>query len=216
MTAHSSNPRALHRLALALLLLPGAALAQAHEASAKAEPQPTGPVVVIDTTLGRLTCRLFSQQAPATAANFAALASGSKDWTDASTGAVMHAKPFYDAASFFGIADGITAGDRLGGNKGVAGDPFPAEKSGLGFDRAGRLIMARIQPASPAEKSAPEMTSSSVFYITTHADQEFSRRGGTCWPATIIPLIRWASTTSPCSRPAIRCRPSPPRFRPLP
>jgi peptidyl-prolyl cis-trans isomerase A (cyclophilin A) len=162
--------------ALILPLIFAAALAQEHKPAAKPEPQPSGPTVVIDTTLGRITCRLFSRQAPLTAANFVALASGGKDWTDASTGTVMHGKPFYDAASFFGISDGITAGDRLGGGKGVAGEPFPLEQSGLGFARAGRLVMARFQQAG---KAAPEMTDSSLFSITTHADQEFSRRGGT-------------------------------------
>jgi cyclophilin family peptidyl-prolyl cis-trans isomerase len=167
---------------LAMLILAGAAplAAQAHTHTvAKADPAPTGPTVVIDTSLGRITCKLFSQQAPLTAANFTGLADGSKDWTDPSTGAVMHAKPFYDGLAFNGVTDGIVAGDRLGGNKGVAGPPFPAEKSGLGYDRAGRLIMGRVPPATPADKTEPEMSSSSIFYILEHADAEFARRGGT-------------------------------------
>jgi cyclophilin family peptidyl-prolyl cis-trans isomerase len=168
---------------LSIFLFPGAIqlAAQAHPATAgtKAEPQPSGPTVVIDTTLGRVTCKLFSQQAPVTVANFTGLADGSKDWTDGSTGAVMQGKPFYDGLAFNGVTDGVVAGDRLGGGKGVAGAAFPAEKSGLGYERAGRLIMGRIMPATPEDKSAPEMTSSSIFYILEHGDAEFARRGGT-------------------------------------
>ena len=155
-----------------------AAQGQAKKA-AVAEPKPSGPTVVIDTTMGRVTCSLYSKQTPATAENFIALASGTKDWTDAATGTVMHDKRFYDGVGIFGVSDGITSGDRLGGGKGVAGAPFAAEKSGISFDRAGRLIMARGTPAVPASKSAPELTSSSVFYISAYADAEYARRGGT-------------------------------------
>jgi peptidyl-prolyl cis-trans isomerase A (cyclophilin A) len=171
-------------LAVSMLACAAPLAAQAHphpaaSPTAKPDPQPTGPTVVIDTTLGRITCKLFSQQAPVTAANFTALADGSKDWTDPSTNTVMHAKPFYDGLAFNGVTDGIVAGDRLGGGKGLAGPPFPAEKSGLGYDRAGRLIMGRTPPATPEDKSAPETTSASIFYIIEHADAEFARRGGT-------------------------------------
>jgi hypothetical protein len=44
------------------------------------EVEPAGPVVVIDTSMGRITCRLYEKQAPVMSANIVALAEGSKDW----------------------------------------------------------------------------------------------------------------------------------------
>jgi cyclophilin family peptidyl-prolyl cis-trans isomerase len=149
------------------------------KAGVKADPKAAGPTVVMDTSLGRVTCVLFSQQAPVTVANFVGLADGSKDWTDGGSGGVVHGKPFYDGIAFNGVTDGVTAGDRMGGGKGLAGAAFAEEKSGLGFDRAGRLVMGRVPPAKPGDKAAAEMTSSSIFYILAHADAEFARKGGT-------------------------------------
>jgi peptidyl-prolyl cis-trans isomerase A (cyclophilin A) len=170
-------------LRLCLVFLGASACGQARHAatSAKAEPLPTGPTVLIDTTLGRVRCKLFLRQAPVTVANFIGLAEGSKDWTDnaSGTGVLVHGKPFYDGVAFFGIADGISTGDRLGGGKGLAGPAFPAEKNSLTYERDGRLIMARVAPVAGSDKSAPEMTSSSLFYLLGHGSSEFARRGGT-------------------------------------
>ena len=48
---------------------------------AKAPVVPTGPTAVIDTSMGRLTCKLYDKQAPITTANFIGLAEGTKEWT---------------------------------------------------------------------------------------------------------------------------------------
>ena len=115
---------------------------------------------VIDTTAGRLTCRLFTKEAPAMTANFVALAEGSADWKDPATGEVVRGRPFYDGTALGGISAGITGGDRAGGGKGTAGDPFPVEHApGVTFDRPGRLAM----------KVADNQTNRSIFLITTHA-----------------------------------------------
>jgi peptidyl-prolyl cis-trans isomerase A (cyclophilin A) len=166
------------------LTMAGQTRAATHRAAAPAARlvEPTGPSVVIDTTLGRITCKLYDRQAPLTSANFLGLADGSKDWTDAATGTVMHGKPFYDGTALAGVTDGILGGDRMGSLKGTAGPPFPLENSGLGYDRAGRLIMAKYTPTPPpppGTPAAPALLSSSVFYITDHADKEYERRGGT-------------------------------------
>jgi len=139
---------------------------------------PTGPTVVIDTTMGRITCRLYEKEAPLTSANFVGLAEGSKDWKDPATDQMVHAKPFYDGTGLAGVSDGILGGDRLGSLRGTAGAPFVAEKSGLGFERAGRLVMAKFVP-EPGSPKGPVMTSSSVFYVLEHADVEYVKRGGT-------------------------------------
>jgi peptidyl-prolyl cis-trans isomerase A (cyclophilin A) len=134
--------------------------------------------VVIDTSMGRMVCRLYAQQAPVTVANFIGLAEGSKDWKDPATDKIVHGTPFYDGTGLAGVTDGILGGDRLGGLMGTAGAPFPMEKSGLGFDRAGRLVMAKFVP-EPGSPPGPAMSSSSVFYVMDHADKEYERRGGT-------------------------------------
>ncbi len=123
---------------------------------------PTGPVAVIDTTMGRVVCRLYAKQAPAMTANFVGLATGAKDWRDSATGQVVHGKPFYDGTGVFGWGQGFGGGDRVGGRKGVAGESFPIEKTGLMYDRPGRLSMSLTKDG----------TSSSIFLISGHADAE--------------------------------------------
>jgi peptidyl-prolyl cis-trans isomerase A (cyclophilin A) len=150
--------------------------------------------VVIDTSMGRITCRLYDKQAPVTVANFVGLAEGSKDWKDPATDQIVHGKPFYDGTGLAGTSDGILGGDRLGRLLGTAGPPFPMEKSGLGFERAGRLVMAKYkpQPGEAAEVGKqPELTSSSVFYVLEHADKEYDGRGtvfGQCDDAS-LPVV---------------------------
>jgi peptidyl-prolyl cis-trans isomerase A (cyclophilin A) len=166
---------------------------------AKAEAkvvEPTGPVVVIDTSMGRITCRLYEKEAPVTSANFVGLATGAKEWVDPATGKLVQGKGFYDGTGMVGISDGVMAGDRTGMLHGTAGAPFAAEKSGLGFDRAGRLVMAKYQP--PMEPGVPAvtvkgpaMTSSSVFFVLEHADKEYDGRGtvfGQCDEAS-LPVV---------------------------
>jgi hypothetical protein len=96
-------------------------------AGAAKEAEPAGPTVVMDTSMGRITCRLFEKQAPVTSANFVGLAEGSKDWKDPATDPVVHAKPFYDGTGLVGVSDGMLGGDRLGSLRGTAGAPFAAE-----------------------------------------------------------------------------------------
>jgi len=167
-----------------------------HGASAAVKVvEPTGPTVVIDTSMGRITCRLYEKQAPVTAANFVGLAEGSKDWKDPATDQVVHGKGFYDGTGLAGTSDGIVGGDRLGRWLGTAGPPFPMEKSGLGFERAGRLVMAKYRPppgaVAAAAGKAPDLTSSSVFYVLEHADKEYEGRGtvfGQCDDAS-LPVV---------------------------
>ncbi len=179
---------------LAFILCITAAQAQSkHSARSAADAKPSGPTVLIDTTLGRITCSLYSQQAPITSANFTGLASGDKDWTDNGAHTVQHGKPFYDGIALFALTDAVSAGDRLGGNTGQAGEAFPAEKNALTFDRPGRLAMSRNPSATPAAKGAPILNSSSLFFISAYADDELAARAGTifgqCDDAS-LPVIR--------------------------
>jgi peptidyl-prolyl cis-trans isomerase A (cyclophilin A) len=146
-------------IAQAPAALPDAPSTVAHEV---APAQPTGPTVLFDTTMGRLTCKLFSEQAPVTVANFIALATGSKPWTDPVTLAKVDHKPFYDGTTFHRVIPGfmIQGGDPIGNGTGDAGYYFEDEFSpALRFDVPGRLAMANSGPG----------TNSSQFFITEDA-----------------------------------------------
>jgi len=80
-----------------------------------AAPQPTAPVavmpngphVVMDTSMGRITCQFFQKQAPIAVANFVGLATGTKDWTNPVTQQVEHNKPLYDGTAFHRVIPGF-------------------------------------------------------------------------------------------------------------
>lgn len=132
----------------------GQAAAPAHP-----EPQPTGPTVLFNTSMGRITCKLFSKEAPITVANFVGLATGTKDWTNPSTHETMHNKPLYNGTIFHRVIPGfmIQGGDPLGTGMGGPGYEFKNEQDpNLNFDVAGRLAMAN---------SGPD-TNGSQFFIT--------------------------------------------------
>jgi peptidyl-prolyl cis-trans isomerase A (cyclophilin A) len=125
----------------------------------KPEPVATNPTIVIDTTLGRLTCKTFPQVAPAAVANFIGLAEGTKDWTLNATSEKQHGKRFYDGLTFHRVIPGfmVQAGDPVGDGTGDAGFYFPDEISPtLTFSVPGRLALANSGPN----------TNSSQFFIT--------------------------------------------------
>jgi cyclophilin family peptidyl-prolyl cis-trans isomerase len=139
--------------------------------------EPTGPSAVFDTSAGRIVCRLYSKQAPTTAASFIALAQGTKDWAD-SSGVVQQGKPFYDGTQIFGMVDGVTGGDRTVSGTGSAGAGGTPEKTGLDFDRGGRLI-AMVQKG---------VQSASAFGVLVDPDLEYSKRAvvfGQCDDASV-------------------------------
>lgn len=122
-------------------------------------PQPTGPTALFDTSMGRMTCRLFDKQAPQAVANFVGLATGTKEWTDPETHQKVQGKPFYDGTTFHRVIPGfmIQGGDRLGTGMGDAGSTFHDEfDPNLNFDVPGRLAMANSGPN----------TNGSQFFIT--------------------------------------------------
>jgi peptidyl-prolyl cis-trans isomerase A (cyclophilin A) len=124
-----------------------------------AAPQPTGPTAVLDTSMGRITCKLYSKEAPETVANFIGLAEGTKDWTDPRTKAKVHGKALYNGTTFHRVIPEfmIQGGDPLGDGTGDPGYFFKDEfNPDLNFDVAGRLAMAN---------SGPD-TNGSQFFIT--------------------------------------------------
>ena len=138
---------------------PDEALPDAPAATVAALTRPNGPTVVMDTSMGRIACQFFQQQAPKTVANFIALAQGTKDWTDPNTNKVQHNKPLYDGTVFHRVLPEfmIQGGDPTGTGMGNPGYKFADEfDPNLGFDVPGRLAMANSGPN----------TNGSQFFIT--------------------------------------------------
>ncbi len=138
---------------------PAEDIPDAPQATAAALIHPNGPFVVMDTSMGRITCQFFQKQAPVAVANFIALAQGTKDWTDPATKKIQRHKPFYDGTTFHRVIPEfmIQGGDPTGTGMGDAGYSFNDEfDPDLNFDVAGRLAMANSGPN----------TNGSQFFIT--------------------------------------------------
>jgi peptidyl-prolyl cis-trans isomerase A (cyclophilin A) len=126
---------------------------------AHTSPQPAGPTVVFETSMGHITCKLFAKEAPETVANFIGLAEGTKDWTDPTTKQKMHNKPLFDGTTFHRVIPEfmIQGGDPAGNGTGDPGYFFNDEfNPDLNFDVPGRLAMANSGPN----------TNGSQFFIT--------------------------------------------------
>jgi peptidyl-prolyl cis-trans isomerase A (cyclophilin A) len=124
-------------------------------------PSEPGLYAVLYTSMGNIVCRLFDKDAPQTVANFRALATGTKPWTDPRTGKRMHT-PFYSGTIFHRvIADFmIQGGDPAGDGTGSPGYRFDDEISAAHvFDKPGILAMANTGPNS----------NGSQFFITVAA-----------------------------------------------
>lgn len=135
------------------------ALPEAPQPTAPVVVAPNGPHVVMDTSMGRITCQFFQKQAPVAVANFIGLATGAKDWVNPVTHRNEHGKPLYDGTIFHRVIPGfmIQGGDPTGTGMGSPGYKFDDEfNPNLNFDQAGRLAMANSGPN----------TNGSQFFIT--------------------------------------------------
>jgi len=131
----------------------------APQATPAALTVPNGPYVVMDTSMGRITCQFFQKQAPNAVANFIGLAEGTKDWTDPTTNKLQRHKRYYDGTIFHRVIPEfmIQGGDPTGTGMGGPGYAFDDEfDPNLNFDRQGRLAMANSGPN----------TNGSQFFIT--------------------------------------------------
>jgi peptidyl-prolyl cis-trans isomerase A (cyclophilin A) len=133
-------------------------LPDAPAATAAALTRPNGPTVVMDTSMGRITCQFYQKQAPKAVANFIGLAEGTQEWTDPTTHQKHH-KPFFNGTIFHRVIPGfmIQGGDPTGTGMGDPGYAFRDEfDPNLNFDKPGRLAMANSGPN----------TNGSQFFIT--------------------------------------------------
>jgi peptidyl-prolyl cis-trans isomerase A (cyclophilin A) len=129
-----------------------------HTGEAEAKKLQRGTYAVFETTMGKIVCRLFEQEAPQTVANFIGLTEGTKEWTDPKTGEKTQ-KPFYDGLIFHRVIPDfmIQGGDPRGDGTGGPGYQFADEFSPhLKHDRPGRLSMANAGPG----------TNGSQFFLT--------------------------------------------------
>jgi peptidyl-prolyl cis-trans isomerase A (cyclophilin A) len=144
--------------------------------------EPTGPTAVMDTSMGRITCRLFDKQAPQTVANFIGLAEGTKDWTDPTTREKEHGKPLYDGTIFHRVIPGFMAqgGDPIGTGLGDPGFYIQDEiDPSLMFDVPGRLAMANSGPN----------TDGSQFFVTEEIQPDLNGHYtifGQCDPSSVL------------------------------
>jgi len=141
---------------------PALDLPDAPEATPAARTVTNGPTVVMDTSMGRITCKVYQRQAPKAVANFIGLATGTIDWTDPRTHKKQHNKPFYDETIFHRVIPEfmIQGGDPTGTGEGDPGFSFDDEfDPDLNFDRPGRLAMANSGPN----------TNGSQFFVTEAA-----------------------------------------------
>ena len=120
--------------------------------------QPPGLYAVLDTTMGRIVCRLFPDKAPETIKNFVSLANGTKRWYDDKKKAWAERR-YYDGLTFHRVIPQfmIQGGDQLGTGMGNIGYTFKDEfVPDLRFDKPGRLAMANAGPS----------TNGAQFFIT--------------------------------------------------
>ncbi len=121
--------------------------------------RPAGTYAVLDTTEGKIVCKLFEKEAPITVKNFLDLAEGKREWTHP----VTHQKSsnkLYDGTIFHRVIPDfmIQGGDPAGSGFGGPGYKFQDETAGSPhkFDKPGKLAMANAGPG----------TNGSQFFIT--------------------------------------------------
>lgn len=90
---------------------------------------------VLDTSMGRINCRLFADRKPATTAMFVGLAKGTIAWDGGTS------KPFYDGTVLRGSSGAISGGLRPGVTVKAAGDTPLEDPGDRKFDAPGLLAM---------------------------------------------------------------------------
>jgi peptidyl-prolyl cis-trans isomerase A (cyclophilin A) len=120
--------------------------------------QPSGPTVVMDTSMGRITCRFFQKQAPEAVANFIGLANGTKDYVDPVTQKKVHGKPYYDHTTFHRVIPEFMI---------QGGDPTGTGSGGPGYTFADEANDHRVVRGALAMANAGPDTNGSQFFIVT-------------------------------------------------
>ena len=120
-----------------------------------------GVYAILETSMGRMVCRLYGDKAPRTVENFIELAEGRKEWTDPNTNEYVK-RPFYNGLAFHRVIPDfmIQGGCPLGNGTGGPGYEFEDEfHKDLKHDTPGVLSMANAGPD----------TNGSQFFVTVAA-----------------------------------------------
>ena len=124
--------------------------------------QTPGTYAILQTSQGKIVCRLHEKEAPKTVANFIDLAEGSREWTHPTNNKKSKDKLF-DGTIFHRVIPKfmIQGGDPAGTGFGGPGYKFEDETKGSphGFNKPGKLAMANSGPN----------TNGSQFFITVAA-----------------------------------------------
>jgi cyclophilin family peptidyl-prolyl cis-trans isomerase len=123
-------------------------------------PEPTGPTAILHTSVGNLSCRLFTKESPIATSTFLGLVSGEHAWTDPRTHTVQHNHPFYDGMPFDRVLPDfyLQFGDISGNISGLTDIGFHFKNEthpDLTFDRPGRLAFGN---------GGPDTNSSELFF----------------------------------------------------
>ena len=125
-------------------------------------PRTPGTYAALDTSEGKIVCRLFEKEAPITTKNFIDLAEGNRTWKDSVSGKGSSG-PLYSGTIFHRVIPDfmIQGGDPSGTGMGGPGYKFQDETKGspYKFDKPGKLAMANAGPG----------TNGSQFFITVAA-----------------------------------------------
>ena len=109
----------------------------------------TGTYAIFNTTQGKITVRLFEEDAPITVKNFIELAEGKREWVHPGTREKSSNK-LYDGTIFHRVIPDfmIQGGDPTGTGMGGPGYRFQDETRGSKhrFDKPGKLAMANSGP----------------------------------------------------------------------
>ncbi|MEO8704666.1 MAG: peptidylprolyl isomerase [Kofleriaceae bacterium] len=138
-------------------------------------------IATITTSTGTVRCKLLTDKAPMTVANFVGLATGKRAWLDPKTNKLQKNKPFYDGTIFHRVIPDfmVQGGDPTGTGMGGPGYTFADETSPSVKMAPGVLAMANSGPA----------TNGSQFFITdgtpSHLDGKHTIFG-TCKPVDVV------------------------------
>ena len=139
-----------------------------HVYEPKGAPNVPQKTATLHTNHGDIVIKLFADHAPKTVDNFVGLASGTREYTDPSTGRKTTGK-FYDGLTFHRVIDGfmIQGGDPQGTGMGGPGYTFGDEfHPDLAFNKPYLLAMANAGPG----------TNGSQFFITVGPTPHLNRR----------------------------------------
>ncbi len=146
------------------------------------------------TSLGNIVVKLEEERAPNTVKNFVGLATGTQEWTDASTGEAKQGVPLYRGVIFHRVIPDfmIQGGDPTGTGRGNPGYRFADEfHPQLRHSGPGILSMANSGPAS----------NGCQFFITERAtpnlDNKHSVFGQTVVGQDIVGKIARVPRSSP-------------------